>query len=297
MHCPSPDDYIEEDDNFSCENSTEMERKRRRGIIEKKRRDRINYLLSELRRIIPLGAQKQTSTKLEKAEILEATVEFNRRILSDGTALNAEMRVLEDRMTGFRECFTELTRYLSAKPVMSSEDDDLRRKLLTHLHQRILKMHYDAQERLASISLISSRLNTDGNAAPHQPSTSHQSYWNSQPIKKEEYQWKQSDYSPQNSFQHHHQQQQPTPEINESQSTTSPPSMLETLEENDSVGRAASNHMFQPISNSNINFQSYTYDPSLNSTGGYESFAYGYQQNYPETARFTPYSSDHQFEY
>ncbi|KAM3179383.1 hypothetical protein ACTXT7_000687 [Hymenolepis weldensis] len=66
MHCPSPDDYIEEDDNFSCETSTEMERKRRRGIIEKKRRDRINYLLSELRRIIPLGAQKQTLYKLNQ---------------------------------------------------------------------------------------------------------------------------------------------------------------------------------------------------------------------------------------
>ncbi|VDL59210.1 unnamed protein product [Hymenolepis diminuta] len=294
MHCPSPDDYIEEDDNFSCETSTEMERKRRRGIIEKKRRDRINYLLSELRRIIPLGAQKQvrsqsfmsywpmnmilcddmkfytsdsrvTSTKLEKAEILEATVEFNRRILSDG----------------------------NAKPVMSSEDDDLRRKLLAHLHQRILKMHYDAQERLASISSVSSRLNTDGSTAPHQPSTSHQSYWNSQSIKKEEYQWNQSDYSPQNSFQQH----QPTPEINESQSTTSPPSMLETLEENDSGGRAASTQMFHPMSNPSISFQSYAYDPRLNSTGGYEGYAYGYQQNYPETVKSTPYSNDYQFEY
>ncbi|VUZ40800.1 unnamed protein product [Hymenolepis diminuta] len=210
-----------------------------------------------------------------------------------GTALNAEMRILEDRITGFRECFTELTRYLSAKPVMSSEDDDLRRKLLAHLHQRILKMHYDAQERLASISSVSSRLNTDGSTAPHQPSTSHQSYWNSQSIKKEEYQWNQSDYSPQNSFQQH----QPTPEINESQSTTSPPSMLETLEENDSGGRAASTQMFHPMSNPSISFQSYAYDPRLNSTGGYEGYAYGYQQNYPETVKSTPYSNDYQFEY
>lgn len=205
------------------------------------------------------------------------------------------MRILEDRITGFRECFTELTRYLSAKPVMSSEDDDLRRKLLAHLHQRILKMHYDAQERLASISSVSSRLNTDGSTAPHQPSTSRQSYWNSQSIKKEEYQWNQSDYSPQNSFQQH--QQQPTPEINESQSTTSPPSMLETLEENDSGGRAASTQMFHPISNPSISFQSYTYDPRLHSTGGYEGYASGYQQNYPETVKSTPYSNDYQFEY
>ncbi|KFM75137.1 Hairy/enhancer-of-split related with YRPW motif protein, partial [Stegodyphus mimosarum] len=36
-----------------------MNRKRRRGIIEKRRRDRINNSLSELRRLVPAAFEKQ----------------------------------------------------------------------------------------------------------------------------------------------------------------------------------------------------------------------------------------------
>mgnify|MGYP003318682617 CR=1 FL=1 len=49
-------------------------RKKRRGIIEKKRRDRINVSLGELRRLVPAALEKSGSTKLEKAEILQMTV-------------------------------------------------------------------------------------------------------------------------------------------------------------------------------------------------------------------------------
>jgi len=56
----------------SCDTMT---RKRRRGIIEKRRRDRINNSLAELRRLVPSAFEKQGSAKLEKAEILQLTVE------------------------------------------------------------------------------------------------------------------------------------------------------------------------------------------------------------------------------
>ncbi len=48
-------------------------RKKRRGIIEKRRRDRINNSLSELRRLVPTAFEKQGSAKLEKAEILQVS--------------------------------------------------------------------------------------------------------------------------------------------------------------------------------------------------------------------------------
>ncbi|XP_036354574.1 hairy/enhancer-of-split related with YRPW motif protein 1-like, partial [Octopus sinensis] len=51
------------------------DRKKRRGIIEKRRRDRINNSLSELRRLVPTAFEKQGSAKLEKAEILQMTVD------------------------------------------------------------------------------------------------------------------------------------------------------------------------------------------------------------------------------
>ena len=50
-------------------------RKRRRGAIEKCRRDRINCSLDELKRLVPQALEKSGSAKLEKAEILQMTVD------------------------------------------------------------------------------------------------------------------------------------------------------------------------------------------------------------------------------
>ncbi|XP_053124767.1 hairy/enhancer-of-split related with YRPW motif-like protein isoform X2 [Hemicordylus capensis] len=59
-------------------------RKKRRGIIEKRRRDRINNSLSELRRLVPTAFEKQGSSKLEKAEILQMTVDHLRMLHATG---------------------------------------------------------------------------------------------------------------------------------------------------------------------------------------------------------------------
>ena len=64
-----------------------MSRKKRRGVIEKKRRDRINSSLSELKRLVPSAYEKQGSSKLEKAEILQLTVEHLKNLQSKGNSL------------------------------------------------------------------------------------------------------------------------------------------------------------------------------------------------------------------
>ncbi|OXB63105.1 hypothetical protein ASZ78_008678 [Callipepla squamata] len=61
-----------------------MARKKRRGIIEKRRRDRINNSLSELRRLVPTAFEKQGSAKLEKAEILQMTVDHLKMLQATG---------------------------------------------------------------------------------------------------------------------------------------------------------------------------------------------------------------------
>jgi hypothetical protein len=53
-------------------------------MIEKRRRDRINNSLLELRRLVPAAFEKQGSTKLEKAEILQMTVDHLRGLHSKG---------------------------------------------------------------------------------------------------------------------------------------------------------------------------------------------------------------------
>lgn len=61
-----------------------LSRKKRRGIIEKRRRDRINSSLTELRRLVPSAYEKQGSAKLEKAEILQMTVDHLKMIHAKG---------------------------------------------------------------------------------------------------------------------------------------------------------------------------------------------------------------------
>ncbi|XP_068747036.1 hairy/enhancer-of-split related with YRPW motif protein 1-like [Montipora capricornis] len=62
-------------DDVEVENPEVRARKQRRGQIEKRRRDRINSSLAELRQLVPEVAKRQGSTKLEKAEVLQLTVE------------------------------------------------------------------------------------------------------------------------------------------------------------------------------------------------------------------------------
>lgn len=70
--------------NDSCQLLT---RKRRRGVIEKKRRDRINTSLCELKRLVPAACEKQGSAKLEKAEILQLTVDHLKMLHAKGQSL------------------------------------------------------------------------------------------------------------------------------------------------------------------------------------------------------------------
>lgn len=57
-----------------------LNRKKRRGVIEKRRRDKINSSLSDLKRLVPAAFEKQGSAKLEKAEILKLTVEHLKNV-------------------------------------------------------------------------------------------------------------------------------------------------------------------------------------------------------------------------
>ena len=77
----SDSDDGSEEDGVSCAVTSGSQsyrgpnRKRRRGVIEKRRRDRINLSLDELKRLVPQALEKSGSAKLEKAEILQMTVD------------------------------------------------------------------------------------------------------------------------------------------------------------------------------------------------------------------------------
>uniref|UniRef100_A0A9J7XEQ4 Hes-related family bHLH transcription factor with YRPW motif 1 n=1 Tax=Cyprinus carpio carpio TaxID=630221 RepID=A0A9J7XEQ4_CYPCA len=110
-------------------------RKRRRGIIEKRRRDRINNSLSELRRLVPSAFEKQGSAKLEKAEILQMTVDHLKMLHAAGGKgyFDAHAMAMDYRGLGFRECLAETARYLSIIEGLDNTDP-LRIRLVSHLN-------------------------------------------------------------------------------------------------------------------------------------------------------------------
>ncbi|XP_076873955.1 hairy/enhancer-of-split related with YRPW motif protein 2 [Brachyhypopomus gauderio] len=111
-----------------------MARKKRRGIIEKRRRDRINNSLSELRRLVPTAFEKQGSAKLEKAEILQMTVDHLKMLQATGGKgyFDVHSLAMDFMSIGFRECLTEVARYLSSVEGLDSSDP-LRARLVSHL--------------------------------------------------------------------------------------------------------------------------------------------------------------------
>lgn len=132
-----------------------MNRKKRRGMIEKRRRDRINNSLHELKRLVPAAFEKQGSAKLEKAEILQLTVDHLRTLHSKGKImfydliyiLNLPYSVFlgfdafsfdpqkfatDYHIIGFRECAAEMARYLVAVEGLDLQDP-MRLRLINHL--------------------------------------------------------------------------------------------------------------------------------------------------------------------
>ncbi|XP_034999267.2 hairy/enhancer-of-split related with YRPW motif protein 2 [Hippoglossus stenolepis] len=111
-----------------------MARKKRRGVIEKRRRDRINHSLTELRRLVPTAFEKQGSAKLEKAEILQMTVDHLKMMQATGGKgyFDVHALALDFLSLGFRECVTEVSRYLCTVEALDS-GDPLRSRLLSHL--------------------------------------------------------------------------------------------------------------------------------------------------------------------
>ncbi|KAG1655247.1 POC1 centriolar A [Nymphon striatum] len=133
------DDVFVTDDMKNCHSEGDscqmLNRKRRRGVIEKRRRDRINNSLCELRRLVPSAFEKQGSAKLEKAEILQLTVDHLKSMQSkgfDAFSFDPQRFAMDYHCLGFRECASEVARYLVTIEGMDVQDP-VRLRLMSHL--------------------------------------------------------------------------------------------------------------------------------------------------------------------
>ncbi|XP_025115546.1 hairy and enhancer of split-related protein helt-like [Pomacea canaliculata] len=101
-------------------------------VIEKRRRDRINNCLSELSQTVPAAFSKQTSGKLEKAEILEMTVEYLRAVqateigirFENGEWFSADIwsDFAHHYQSGYGECLREVVKYMADVEGVSMSD-------------------------------------------------------------------------------------------------------------------------------------------------------------------------------
>ncbi|XP_026234559.1 hairy-related 8.2 [Anabas testudineus] len=110
--------------------SAKEERKLRKPLIERKRRERINNCLDQLKETV-IGAFRLDQSKLEKADILEMTVKHLQNIqnskLNDPTlGLDAQQKY----STGYIQCMHEVHNMLLTCDWM---DKTLGSRLLNHL--------------------------------------------------------------------------------------------------------------------------------------------------------------------
>ncbi|OAD59758.1 Protein deadpan [Eufriesea mexicana] len=126
----------EEPESHSQSGMTKAElRRSNKPIMEKRRRARINQCLDELKSLI-LEAMKKDPTrhsKLEKADILEMTVKHLQAVQRQqlSTAVATDPAVLTKFRTGFSECATEVSRYVSH---LENVDPVVKQRLVSHLN-------------------------------------------------------------------------------------------------------------------------------------------------------------------
>ena len=123
----SETDFCDDSDGYAYPG----ERKKKRGEIEKKRRDRINDCLNQLKELVPTACEKSNVNKLEKVEILQMAVDHLKTVQNNPDGGHG--RCLEHHGAGFRECMGEVSRYLVAVEGMHIEEP-LRLRLMSHLH-------------------------------------------------------------------------------------------------------------------------------------------------------------------
>lgn len=135
-------------------------------MLERKRRARINHCLDQLKELMvtALQAEGENISKLEKADILELTVQHLHKLRRQ-QRLASNPVIDSDRFrSGFTHCATEVSKCLATIPGV---DIHLGTKLMTHLGHRL--------NDLDMLTPLSVRVPESASASPA-PSSSSSSY-------------------------------------------------------------------------------------------------------------------------
>ncbi|XP_076048205.1 uncharacterized protein LOC143029445 [Oratosquilla oratoria] len=121
-------------DTLNSRRSVSAERRSNKPLMEKKRRQRMNTSLNELKNLVLEALKRDPSqySKLEKADVLEMTVKYVQALHRQEAALRRQCKETNGKYTaGFKHCATEVTRFLTG---VKGLPDDLQARLLQHLN-------------------------------------------------------------------------------------------------------------------------------------------------------------------
>ena len=136
-------------ESFGYEGSGDMallNRKFAKTCVEKKRRDRINRCLDELKDLMSQSEDKAKYQKMEKAEILEMAVTYMRSMKQTGNTMatpttpttpTTPPNTTQYYTLAYRQCLGEFQASLAQMPEMA---DSSKAKILSHMSQRYIDM-------------------------------------------------------------------------------------------------------------------------------------------------------------
>uniref|UniRef100_A0A3Q0S175 Transcription factor HES-5 n=1 Tax=Amphilophus citrinellus TaxID=61819 RepID=A0A3Q0S175_AMPCI len=126
--------------------------KLRKPLVEKLRRERINSSIEQLKSLLgPEFLKQQPDSKLEKADILEMTVCFLRRLQQQQQRRAVDSATVDQ---GYSRCVQEMVHFLSKDEVRTQSQ----RRLLNHVNN--LQASSNKNPREADFSPLSSTVQT-----------------------------------------------------------------------------------------------------------------------------------------
>lgn len=121
--------------NYESSDAATMNRKFAKTCVEKKRRDRINRCLDELKDLMSESDDKAKYQKMEKAEILEMAVTYMKNLRTNSTEQQPPVNHYEQ---AYKQCLSEFNSFLQIFPGVK---DDFRSCAMTYMTQRYVEQH------------------------------------------------------------------------------------------------------------------------------------------------------------
>ena len=151
-----------------CDDIAIQNRKFAKTCVEKKRRDRINKCLDELKDLMSITDDKAKFQKLEKAEILEMVVTHMRNIQVSGGAANGSSSMPPSNLgfyyaMAYRQCLNEFQSFLTVLPDINEE---FKSRIMVYMTQRY--MDIVAGWNKSSSSTSSQVVNNENEISPSQ---------------------------------------------------------------------------------------------------------------------------------